>query len=417
MGMRAIWIIPVIVSILILGTLGLAYGISHDFLFKFYSLGPGGGQVNFLEGMAVNSAHIFVIENISPSIQKSIQIFDLSGNFVDKFGSRGSGDGQFISPQGIAVNSTHIFVTDTDSDRIQIFDLSGNFVDKFGSEGSGDGQFNGPTGIAVDSSGNIYVIDSRNDRIQIFNSVGVFQSKFGSCCYGDGEFRFPVGIAVDSSSNIYVADHFNYRIQIFNSAGVFQSKFGSCCYGDGQFESIEDIAIDSTRIYVADANGLVQVFAASPDIEPTPATEKVPVVEPEPAPYSKSVYGELKVEKENYEMSYSGTTLVKLFGTLDDSSTRGNKIILTITNPEGDREEFSVIPSKNGYFENFLPLDRNSLLGIYEVSAFTSEGSFIGKISFQLYDKNNPIVSTTTEPAPLPSTPATEKVPGWIKLE
>ena len=124
--------------------------------------------------------------------------------------------------------------------------------------------------------------------------------------------------------------------------------------------------------------------------------------EPEPATSSKSAYGELKVEKENYEISYSGTTLVKLFGTVGDSSIRGSKITFTITNPEGDREEFSVIPSKDGYFENYLPFDRYSLLGIYEVRAFTSEEFFIGKISFQTYDKNNPIVSTTKEPAPEP---------------
>jgi len=121
----------------------------------------------------------------------------------------------------------------------------------------------------------------------------------------------------------------------------------------------------------------------------------------EPASSSKSVYGELKVEKENYEIPYSGTTQVKMFGTVD-SSTRGNKITITMTNPEGDREELSLIPSKNGYFENYFLFDRNSLLGIYEVSAFTYEGSSIGKISFQLYDKNNPIVSTTKEPEPAP---------------
>jgi len=155
----------------------------------------------------------------------------------------------------------------------------------------------------------------------------------------------------------------------------------------------------------------------------------VTFAEPELVSSSKGIYGELKVEKENYEISYSGTTLVKLFGTVDDSSTRGSKITFTRTNPEGDREEFSVIPSKNGYFENHLPFDRNSLLGIYEVRAFTSEGSFIGKISFQIYDKNNPIVSTTTEPEPSPlpsseellsalssvSDATKERVPSWIK--
>ncbi len=133
-----------------------------------------------------------------------------------------------------------------------------------------------------------------------------------------------------------------------------------------------------------------------------------------PAPSPKSVYGELKVEKENYEVSYSGMTQVKLFGKLSDSTVRGNKITFTITNPEGDREELSVIPSKHGYFENYFLIDRNSLKGIYEVSAFTSEGSFIGKISFQLYDKNNPIVSTAKEPEQA-SEVAEEKVPDWVK--
>jgi len=129
----------------------------------------------------------------------------------------------------------------------------------------------------------------------------------------------------------------------------------------------------------------------------------------EPALSSKIVSGELKVEKENYEVSYSGTTLVKLFGTVD-SSTRGDKITFTITNPEGDKEEFSVIPSKEGYFESYLPFDKYSLLGIYEASAFTSQGSLFGKISFQLYDKNNPIVSTAKEPEPA-TEPATEPAP------
>jgi len=164
------------------------------------------------------------------------------------------------------------------------------------------------------------------------------------------------------------------------------------------------------RIGLKDPGNLQTVFPSTANIFSTENYADIvikgltPPPEPEPAPPSKSVYGELKIEKENYEIPYSGTTQVKLFGTVGDSSARGNKITLTRTNPEGDREELSVIPSKHGYFENYFIFDRNSLLGIYEVEALTSEGSFIGKISFQLYDKNNPIVSTKEpEPAPPPS--------------
>ena len=131
--MRAIWIVPVIASILILGTLGFAYGIGTDFLFKF--------------------------------------------------GSYGSGDGQFTSPQGVAVDSSgNIYVADRGNKRIQIFNSAGVFQSEFGSYGSGDDQFGSPKGITLDSSGNIYIADLGNNRIQIFNSAGVFQSEFGTTC-------------------------------------------------------------------------------------------------------------------------------------------------------------------------------------------------------------------------------------------
>ena len=89
--------------------------------------------------------------------------------FVDKFGSSGSGDGQFVSPPGVAVDSDdRIIVADSNNHRIQIFDSAGNFVSKFGSNGSGNGQFNFPNGVAVDSDDRIIVADNSNHRIQIF---------------------------------------------------------------------------------------------------------------------------------------------------------------------------------------------------------------------------------------------------------
>jgi len=140
-----------------------------------------------------------------------------------------------------------------------------------------------------------------------------------------------------------------------------------------------------------------------------------------------TAYGEFKVEKENYDISYSGMTQVKLFGTLEDSGTLRNKITFAITNPEGDRKELSVIPSNKGYYENYLIFDRNSLLGIYEVRAYTYDGSLIGKVSFELHEKKKSVdvatkypESFTTKQPEVSSQKLTAKetkqsIPSWIR--
>jgi len=143
---------------------------------------------------------------------------------------------------------------------------------------------------------------------------------------------------------------------------------------------------------------------------------------------ARNEYGEIQVENANYEISPYDMNQVKIFGTITDSSGR-NKILITITNPEGEKEELSVIPTTHGYFETYLLFDRNDIKGIYEAEAFTQGGdfgNFIGKISFQIYDKNNPIVSTKEpEAVPEPKPVEIEKkpsanenkssIPAWIK--
>jgi len=103
--------------------------------------------------------------------------------------------------------------------------------------------------------------------------------------------------------------------------------------------------------------------------------------------YSQSGFGELNIEQNYYEIPYSGNTLVKLYGTLGEDSARGNKLSFTITNPNGDKEEVSVIPSKDGHFENYLVFNRNSVLGDYVVRAYSYDGNLIGKVLFELYNK------------------------------
>ena len=80
-------------------------------------------------------------------------------HFIDQFGSEGNGPGQFQNALGIAVDEAHIYVMDNGKHDVQIFDkATGAYVTQFGSEGNGDGQFLDPFGIAVDDD-SIYVTD------------------------------------------------------------------------------------------------------------------------------------------------------------------------------------------------------------------------------------------------------------------
>ena len=130
----------------------------------------------------------------------------------------------------------------------------------------------------------------------------------------------------------------------------------------------------------------------------------------------ETAFGELKVEMKSYEIPYSGTTNVKLFGTVDNDQRSGNKIFFTITDPESNSEEQSIIPSKEGYFENFLMFDRNSLLGIYDVTAYDHYGDYVGSVSFELYGKGISVDSTQPKNAYLPQASiAKQSIPSWIK--
>jgi len=145
-----------------------------------------------------------------------VQKFDSNGGYITQWGSFGPGAGQFDRPEGVAVDSDHnVYVADSDNNRIQKFDSNGNPLAQWGSYGSGDGQFFTPRAVAVDSDDNVYVVDMNNHRIQKFDSDGGYITQWGSEGSGDGQFKSPEGVAVDSDHNVYVADEYNHRIQKF----------------------------------------------------------------------------------------------------------------------------------------------------------------------------------------------------------
>jgi hypothetical protein len=120
------------------------------------------------------------------------------------------------------------------------------------------------------------------------------------------------------------------------------------------------------------------------------------------------VHNVLKVEKKNYDRPYYETTNVKLFGQLQDKIPV-DKIIFRVTYPDGHTEELSVIPSKDGYFENYLIIDRKSSLGTYIVSAYDDLGAYLGSVKYDIFDKEQSQEKDdeTKEPKP--------RIPDWVK--
>jgi len=118
------------------------------------------------------------------------------------------------------------------------------------------------------------------------------------------------------------------------SKDCLERKKGTVCLGfaDGfiwlvsdSVRDWEDIQIDGKKVQIAVGFKNSYYHLLNPNLIKTGplVTQAAPEPAPEPAPppsiseesSSKSVYGELKVEKENYEISYSGMTQVKIFGT------------------------------------------------------------------------------------------------------
>jgi len=300
--MERIWVIPVLASILILGTfplndafavdpppfeIMLGFGVDDgSAVFQTCTsgcqagiAGGGSGQFNFPLQVSVDSFdNVYVVDQNNFRVQK----FDSNGGFLTSWGSFGGGPGQFILPYGIDVNSVtgDVYVSDSGSNRIQKFDSNGGFLLQWSSG------FNTPRGVSVDSvTGDVYVVDHNNNRIQKFDSSGNSLTSWGSFGTAEGQFKFPFGIVVDSAHNVYVSGFINDRIQKFDSSGTFLEMWGygvddgtnafqictSGCQdgisgsGDGQFFSSLGIEVDSDdNVYVGGGNPFrIQKFDSS----------------------------------------------------------------------------------------------------------------------------------------------------------
>ena len=249
----------IVAAVLLIALVGLAAATAgYQFVAKWGSLGTGNGQLDYPEGVAVDSSgDVYVADSDNDRIQK----FSADGTYLAKWGRLGSSNGRFNWPSALAFDaSDNLFVADTDNNRIQKFTSAGTYLSKWGGYGTGDGFFNAPAGIAVAApDGSIYVSDRGNHRIQKFTAAGVFVTKWGIYGTGNGEFKYPEGIGVDGSGNVYVMDSLGNRVQKFNSAGTYLTKWSS------GFNDAEGLAVDSAgNVFVADMkNHRIQKFTSA----------------------------------------------------------------------------------------------------------------------------------------------------------
>jgi Fibronectin type III domain/NHL repeat/WD40-like Beta Propeller Repeat len=121
-------------------------------------------------------------------------------------GLHGPGAGQLNEPEGIAVDNSggasegDVYVLETGNQRIQKFGPDGEFITGFGEAGTGPGQFQTLNGrsVAVDSSGSVYVADE--DRVQKFSPAGIVEEQFA--IPGAGLIS---NLVVDSAGDLYLS--------------------------------------------------------------------------------------------------------------------------------------------------------------------------------------------------------------------
>ena len=140
----------------------------------------------------------------------------------------------------------------------------------------------------------------------------------------------------------------------------------------------------------------------------TGQAERIPVPqEPDPgpgAPVPSAKIGNIGVDQDVYVLGPAAiTTYAKISGTAGDTS-KGDKIGITYTYPDGTTNGNLVHPTKDGYFEALLALDRDSPRGTYEVFA-SLDNQVIGIVTFEVTDR---------QPKPVPRPPAVNAQPAAV---
>ena len=133
----------------------------------------------------------------------------------------------------------------------------------------------------------------------------------------------------------------------------------------------------------------------------TGQTELIPVPQ-EPAPSAQ--IGDVAADQDVYVVGPAAiTTYAKISGTAGETK-RGDKVAITYTYPDGTTNGNLVYPTKDGYFEALLALDRDSPRGTYEALA-SLNNRLIGIVTFEVTDRQS-------EPVPPPAPPAVKDSDG-----
>lgn len=74
----------------------------------------------------------------------------------------------------------------------------------------------------------------------------------------------------------------------------------------------------------------------------------------------------IKKDRDEYAIGDHKTETVKISGKLSKGEFKGIKLFILITKPNG-KEELTLFPAKDGYFETPYKLDKNSDIGTYRV--------------------------------------------------
>ncbi|HEY5193876.1 MAG TPA: hypothetical protein VIJ39_08420 [Solirubrobacteraceae bacterium] len=247
--------------------------------------GAGGSLVSFEspDGVAVNdeSGDIYV----SDTERHIVDVFSSTGQYLSQItevpaSSGAPVQGSFQYPSGLTVDqSTHdLYVTDPHSEVVDVFSSTGAYVTQFG-QGILGGAYGETIGVN-DLTETAYVGDSSCDCVDVFGSTDSFippewhgaSTPYGS--FGSGY----VYVGLDpTTGHVYVAATSPDVVDEFNSSTseeYIEQLTGTPTGENGSlvpFGYLQDVAVNPVGgdLYVADSNGVVDVF--SPDTR-IPAT-------------------------------------------------------------------------------------------------------------------------------------------------